>query len=241
MSLHNGTIYRWNRPVYAAVDGHAAPAGGEPGPPGRARRSPTPIANAAFYYGLVRALAEAQRPIWTQMSFATAAANHVHAAARSRHGRAALLAWSRRGRRRRNSCCAWLRTAGQGGTESVAGQPGPGRPPARHHRAALPDRPDRRGVAGCHGRRAHRRRWRGSPRSAAAHDPALHRAHARGTCSSTPGRSAAKVRRGRAARAGWARRTGSGRRMFRRTAPGRRAVGRTASAARGSRRSGTRR
>ncbi len=80
MSLHNGTIYRWNRPVYAAVGGHphlrvenrVLPAG------------PTVadvLANAAFYYGLVRALAEAQRPIWTQMSFATAAEN-LHEAAR---------------------------------------------------------------------------------------------------------------------------------------------------------------
>ncbi len=81
MSLHNGTIYRWNRPVYAAVNGkphlrvenRVLPAG-----PSVADT----IANAAFYYGLVRALAEAQRPIWTQMSFATAAEN-LHAAARN--------------------------------------------------------------------------------------------------------------------------------------------------------------
>jgi gamma-glutamyl:cysteine ligase YbdK (ATP-grasp superfamily) len=81
MSLHNGTIYRWNRPVYAVVDGtphlrvenRVLPAG------------PTVadvVANAAFYFGLVRALAEAQRPVWTQMSFATAAEN-LHEAARS--------------------------------------------------------------------------------------------------------------------------------------------------------------
>ncbi|HUZ54552.1 MAG TPA: glutamate-cysteine ligase family protein [Streptosporangiaceae bacterium] len=89
MSLHNGTIYRWNRPVYATVEGkphlrvenRVLPAG------------PTvadTMANAAFYYGLVRALAEAQRPIWTQMSFATAAEN-LHAAAR--HGMDAQLYW----------------------------------------------------------------------------------------------------------------------------------------------------
>ncbi len=89
MSLHNGTIYRWNRPVYAAVDGkphlrvenRVLPAG-----PSVADT----IANAAFYYGLVRSLAEAQRPIWTQMSFATAAEN-LHAAAR--HGIEAQLYW----------------------------------------------------------------------------------------------------------------------------------------------------
>jgi gamma-glutamyl:cysteine ligase YbdK (ATP-grasp superfamily) len=89
MSLHNGTVYRWNRPVYDVVDGtphlrvenRVLPAG------------PTVadvIANAAFYYGLLRALAEAQRPIWTQMSFATAAEN-LHEAAR--HGLDAKLYW----------------------------------------------------------------------------------------------------------------------------------------------------
>jgi gamma-glutamyl:cysteine ligase YbdK (ATP-grasp superfamily) len=89
MSLHNGTVYRWNRPVYGVVDGtphlrvenRVLPAG------------PTIadiMANAAFYYGLVRTLAEAQRPIWTQMSFATAAEN-LHEAAR--HGLDAQLYW----------------------------------------------------------------------------------------------------------------------------------------------------
>jgi gamma-glutamyl:cysteine ligase YbdK (ATP-grasp superfamily) len=89
MSLHNGTIYRWNRPVYAVVDGaphlrvenRVLPAG------------PTiadVMANAAFYYGLVRALAEAQRPVWTQMSLATAGEN-LHEAAR--HGLDAQLYW----------------------------------------------------------------------------------------------------------------------------------------------------
>ena len=45
LRLHNGTIYRWNRPVYDVVDGRPAPAGGEPGaagrPDGRRHRSPT--------------------------------------------------------------------------------------------------------------------------------------------------------------------------------------------------------
>ncbi len=89
MSLHNGTIYRWNRPVYAAVDGkphvrvenRVLPAG-----PSVADT----MANAAFYYGLVRILAEAERPIWSQMSFATAAEN-LHAAARD--GIEAHLYW----------------------------------------------------------------------------------------------------------------------------------------------------
>jgi hypothetical protein len=89
MSLHNGTIYRWNRPVYGVVDGtphlrvenRVLPAG-----PAIADI----MANAAFYYGLVRYLAEAQRPIWTQMSFTTAAEN-LHEAAR--HGLDAQIYW----------------------------------------------------------------------------------------------------------------------------------------------------
>ena len=89
MSLHNGTIYRWNRPVYGLVDGkphlrvenRVLPAG-----PSVA----DVMANAAFYYGLVRVLAESERPVWTQMSFTTAAEN-LHEAAK--HGMDARLYW----------------------------------------------------------------------------------------------------------------------------------------------------
>ena len=80
LRLHNGTIYRWNRPIYAVVRGRphlrvenrVLPAG------------PTVVdimANAAFYYGLIRSLAEAERPLWTQMSF-SAAEENFHAGAR---------------------------------------------------------------------------------------------------------------------------------------------------------------
>ena len=90
LRLHNGTVYRWNRPIYAVVKGRphlrvenrVLPAG------------PTvvdTIANAAFYYGLVRMLAEAERPIWTQMSF-SAAEENFHAGARARHRRLGVLA-----------------------------------------------------------------------------------------------------------------------------------------------------
>jgi hypothetical protein len=89
LTLHNGTIYRWNRPVYAVVDGlphlrvenRVLPAG------------PTVadvMANAAFYCGLVRALAEADRPVWRQMSFKAAADNLAEGA---RHGIDARLYW----------------------------------------------------------------------------------------------------------------------------------------------------
>ncbi|MGO4420926.1 glutamate--cysteine ligase, partial [Streptomyces sp. MCAF7] len=93
--LHNGTIYRWNRPVYAVADGvphlrvenRVLPAG------------PTVsdvIANAAFYYGLVRALAEEPRPIWKRLPFEAAAANFDTAC---RHGIDAVLRWPKPGGR----------------------------------------------------------------------------------------------------------------------------------------------
>jgi len=89
LTLHNGTVYRWNRPVYAVdddgphlrVENRVLPAG------------PTVtdiIANAAFYYGLVHMLAAAERPIWSQMSFAAAHDNLMEA---SRHGLEARLYW----------------------------------------------------------------------------------------------------------------------------------------------------
>ncbi|CAL9380058.1 glutamate--cysteine ligase [Streptomyces sp. enrichment culture] len=92
--LHNGTVYRWNRPVYGIADGvphlrvenRVLPAG------------PTVtdvVANAAFYYGLVRALAEEARPVWTRLPFEAAAANFDAAC---RLGIDARLRWPRRGR-----------------------------------------------------------------------------------------------------------------------------------------------
>jgi gamma-glutamyl:cysteine ligase YbdK (ATP-grasp superfamily) len=92
--LHNGTVYRWNRPVYGVADGlphlrvenRVLPAG------------PTVadvLANTAFYYGLVRALADQGRPVWTRMPFETAAANFDAAC---RRGIDAELHWPRSGR-----------------------------------------------------------------------------------------------------------------------------------------------
>jgi gamma-glutamyl:cysteine ligase YbdK (ATP-grasp superfamily) len=89
LRLHNGTIYRWNRPIYDVVgdqphlrvENRVLPAG------------PTVVdifANAAFYYGLLRVLAEEERPVWSQMSFSAAEENfHVGA----RDGIDARLYW----------------------------------------------------------------------------------------------------------------------------------------------------
>ena len=80
LRLHNGTIWRWNRPVYDLMDGiphlrvenRVLPAG------------PSVVdmmANAAFFYGAQRALAAEDRPVWTQMSF-QAAEENLYAGAR---------------------------------------------------------------------------------------------------------------------------------------------------------------
>src|SRR5699024_1827692 len=63
LGLHNGTVYRWNRPVYDVVEGkphlgvenRVLPAG------------PTVcdiLANAAFYYGAMEMLVHQDRPMW---------------------------------------------------------------------------------------------------------------------------------------------------------------------------------
>jgi hypothetical protein len=89
LRLHNGTVWRWNRPVYDIADGvphlrienRVLPAG------------PTVVdlvANAAFFYGTQRAMATQERPLWSQMSF-QAAEENLRAGARD--GWAAQLYW----------------------------------------------------------------------------------------------------------------------------------------------------
>jgi hypothetical protein len=89
LRLHNGTIYRWNRPVYDVrsdrphlrVENRVLPSG------------PTVVdllANAAFYFGMVRSLAEGDRPIWTQLNFSVAEENFQAAA---RDGIDAQVRW----------------------------------------------------------------------------------------------------------------------------------------------------
>ncbi|MFD4181764.1 glutamate--cysteine ligase [Rhodococcus sp. NPDC058514] len=74
LMMHNGTIYRWNRPIYDPTDARALlrlenrvlPAG------------PTildTLADAAFYYGTLCSLTRSGRPLWTQMPFAAAEEN----------------------------------------------------------------------------------------------------------------------------------------------------------------------
>jgi len=89
LRMHNGTIWRWNRPVYdihrgkphLRVENRVLPAG------------PTiadVMANGAFYFGLLRVLAYEDRPVWSQMSFAAAEENFNEASKRGIH---AQLYW----------------------------------------------------------------------------------------------------------------------------------------------------
>ncbi|MGJ9412538.1 glutamate--cysteine ligase [Aeromicrobium sp. CF4.19] len=81
LRLHNGTVYRWNRPIYDVADGRPhlrvenrlLPAG------------PTVVdtlANAALFYGLTTVIGHSERPLWSQLSF-RAAEENFHSAART--------------------------------------------------------------------------------------------------------------------------------------------------------------
>jgi hypothetical protein len=91
LRLHNGTIYRWNRPCYGVIDGRphlrienrVLPAG------------PTVVdelANAAFFFGLMSALPEEYGDVRAQLSFDDAKNNLVTAA---RYGLHSKLRWLR--------------------------------------------------------------------------------------------------------------------------------------------------
>ncbi|WP_326548011.1 glutamate-cysteine ligase family protein [Mycolicibacterium sp. ND9-15] len=89
LRLHNGTVWRWNRPVYDVqagrpqlrIENRVLPSG------------PTAVdmlANAAYYYGLLRAVSDSDPAPWDQVPFAVAERN-LHRAARD--GLAAQLSW----------------------------------------------------------------------------------------------------------------------------------------------------
>ncbi len=84
LRMHNGTVYRWNRPIYdrsggshhLRLENRVLPAGPS---------IVDTLADAAFYYGTVRTLADADRPLWTQMTY-DAAVENLHSAARTGFG-----------------------------------------------------------------------------------------------------------------------------------------------------------
>lgn len=89
LNLHNGTVWRWNRPIYdpngelshIRVENRLLPAG------------PTVkdiIADAAFYYGMVKFLGDQTRPVWSRLSFEQAEKNFE---AGARDGLTARMKW----------------------------------------------------------------------------------------------------------------------------------------------------
>ncbi|WP_208302341.1 glutamate--cysteine ligase [Dermatophilus congolensis] len=94
LMLHNGTIYRWNRPIYDTaggvphlrVENRVLPAG------------PTAadmVANAAFFFGATRFFSRQTRPIWSKLSFTAAETNFLRGA---RDGFDAQMFWPGIGR-----------------------------------------------------------------------------------------------------------------------------------------------
>ncbi|HCK79982.1 MAG TPA: glutamate--cysteine ligase [Candidatus Competibacter sp.] len=90
LRLHNGTIWRWNRPLlgfeadgtpHLRIEHRVMPAGPS---------IPDTIANAALYYGLVYGLARERPPVDTLLEFAQCRANFYAAA---RDGLAANVLW----------------------------------------------------------------------------------------------------------------------------------------------------
>lgn len=89
LNLHNGTVWRWNRPIYDVargkphlrVENRILPAG------------PTMVdamANAALYYGLVRGMVDQDIPISERLSFQAAMENFRKGA---KHGLNASMYW----------------------------------------------------------------------------------------------------------------------------------------------------
>lgn len=94
LMLHNGTVWRWNRPIYdpgtdvphLRLENRLLPAG------------PTPAdmaANAAFFYGIVHSLVHERRPLWSRMSFEQATETFQQCA---RWGLEARVRWPKVGR-----------------------------------------------------------------------------------------------------------------------------------------------
>ncbi|MCF4006736.1 glutamate-cysteine ligase family protein [Corynebacterium uropygiale] len=98
LNLHNGTVWRWNRPIYAP-----APRSSEGPAHLRVENRLLPaapsvldaIADAAYYYGLVHDLIRDTRPVWSRLGFAEAEHNFTSAARAGIHAR---LAWPTLGR-----------------------------------------------------------------------------------------------------------------------------------------------
>lgn len=90
LRLHNGTIWRWNRPLigfeadgrpHLRIEHRVVPAGPS---------VPDSVANAALYYGMIRSLAKAETPPERQLMFLHAQKGFYDCA---REGLAATIPW----------------------------------------------------------------------------------------------------------------------------------------------------
>jgi gamma-glutamyl:cysteine ligase YbdK (ATP-grasp superfamily) len=90
LSLHNGTIWRWNRPILGFDDDGAPHLRIEHRVPPSGPTLRDSIANAAFYYGAVQTLASAENPPEQAISFETCSSDFYAAA---RHGLGADCHW----------------------------------------------------------------------------------------------------------------------------------------------------
>lgn len=89
LNLHNGTVYRWNRPCYGASKGKAhirienryIPAGPSVN---------DEIANMAFWVGLMHGRTKAHEQLWEKMDFKDVKSNFLKAAT---HGAEAVMVW----------------------------------------------------------------------------------------------------------------------------------------------------
>ena len=144
LRLHNGTIYRWNRPVYDIAGRRARTCGSRTAccPP-----DPTVADTDGQRRVLLRAGAGAgrERAAAVVADVVQRRRGELPRRRRARHRRRDLLARRRPGPGHRADP-APAAAAGQAGPGRVGRAGARSRPAARDHRAALPDRDERRGV-----------------------------------------------------------------------------------------------
>ena len=176
LKLHNGTVYRWNRPVYEVVRGRphvrvenrVLPAG------------PTVVdmlANAAFYYGLDPLAGGERAP--DLVADVVLGGGGQPARGRARRARRPRLLARRRRRPGDRAGPAAAPAARPRGAGALRRRPDRARPAARDRRAPLRGGGERRHLAGGHLPAALRGRGARSRRGAAADDRRLPRPHAR--------------------------------------------------------------
>ena len=174
LTLHNGTVYRWNRPVYAVTDGrpHLRVEN-------RVLRRPDRRGHHRQRRLLLRPGPRAGRGRTADLDpdVVRRGGGEPDGGGPARHRREPVLAGPGRGAGHRAHAAA-AAAHGPRGPDPVGRGPKARRPLPRHHRAALPGRPYRRDLAGGDRARAGAPRAAGPGRGAAPDDAALHRAHA---------------------------------------------------------------